>query len=110
MQEVEKVYQEFWKDIVENEDGTLNEDIVSADGYDSQYLLQNNDFLIARSGNTVGKTFLYDDSGDYCMCKLHAYYGDKNVSLNVSDVMVDLPDDYMYSDNDNINITLCLFM
>lgn len=45
-----------------NEDGTLNEDIVSADGYDSQYLLQNNDFLIARSGNTVGKTFLYDDS------------------------------------------------
>lgn len=45
-----------------NEDGTLNEDIVSADGYDSQYLLQNNDFLIARSGNTVGKTFLYNDS------------------------------------------------
>ena len=43
-----------------NEDGTLNDDVVSADGYDSQYLLQNNDFLIARSGNTVGKTFLYN--------------------------------------------------
>ena len=42
-----------------NEDGTLNEDIVSADGYDNQYLLQDGDFLIARSGNTVGKTFLY---------------------------------------------------
>lgn len=43
-----------------NEDGTLNDDAVSADGYDSQYLLQDNDFLIARSGNTVGKTFLYN--------------------------------------------------
>ena len=43
-----------------NEDGTLNDDVVSADGYDSQYLLQNNDFLIARSGNTVVKTFLYN--------------------------------------------------
>ena len=42
-----------------NEDGSLNEDIVSADGYDNQYLLQDGDFLIARSGNTVGKTFLY---------------------------------------------------
>lgn len=44
-----------------NEDGTLNNDIVSADGYNSQYLLQENDFLIARSGNTVGKTFLYQN-------------------------------------------------
>ena len=45
-----------------NEDGSLNDDIVSADGYDRQYLLNNNDFLIARSGNTVGKTFLYNES------------------------------------------------
>lgn len=44
-----------------NEDGTLNNNIVSADGYNSQYLLQENDFLIARSGNTVGKTFLYQN-------------------------------------------------
>jgi restriction endonuclease S subunit len=44
-----------------NEDGTLNNNVVSANGYDSQYLLQENDFLIARSGNTVGKTFLYKD-------------------------------------------------
>ena len=44
-----------------NEDGTLNNDFVSADGYNSQYLLQENDFLIARSGNTVGKTFLYQN-------------------------------------------------
>lgn len=42
-----------------NEDGTLNDDIVSADKIESQYILQNNDFLIARSGATVGKTFLY---------------------------------------------------
>ncbi len=26
-----------------------------------QYVLKQNDFLIARSGNTVGKTFLYDE-------------------------------------------------
>lgn len=42
-----------------NEDGTLNEEKVSAKGYSGQYLLKENDFLIARSGNTVGKTFLY---------------------------------------------------
>lgn len=45
-----------------NEDGTLNEDFVSADQYDEQYLLKQDDFLIARSGNTVGKTFLYDNT------------------------------------------------
>ena len=42
-----------------NEDGTLNEDKVSAKGYSEKYLLEDGDFLIARSGNTVGKTFLY---------------------------------------------------
>ena len=42
-----------------NEDGSLNEDVVSAKEYSERYLLKENDFLIARSGNTVGKTFLY---------------------------------------------------
>ena len=42
-----------------NEDGPLNEEKVSAKGYSAHYLLKENDFLIARSGNTVGKTFLY---------------------------------------------------
>ena len=42
-----------------NEDGTLNEDFVSAEKVEEKYLLKENDFLIARSGNTVGKTFLY---------------------------------------------------
>lgn len=42
-----------------NEDGSLNEEKVSAKGYSVHYLLKENDFLIARSGNTVGKTFLY---------------------------------------------------
>ncbi len=42
-----------------NEDGTLNDDIVSAEKVEKKYLLVENDFLIARSGNTVGKTFLY---------------------------------------------------
>lgn len=44
-----------------NEDGTLNNNAISAQGYDEHYLLKNNDFLIARSGNTVGKTFLYEE-------------------------------------------------
>ena len=42
-----------------NEDGTLNNDVVSAEKVESQYILENNDFLIARTGATVGKTFLY---------------------------------------------------
>lgn len=42
-----------------NDDGSLNNGKVSADGYSDRYLLKENDFLIARSGNTVGKTFLY---------------------------------------------------
>ena len=45
-----------------NEDGSLNEDYASVAKYDKQYLLKQNDFLIARTGNTVGKTFLYDES------------------------------------------------
>ena len=44
-----------------NEDGTLTEDKVSAEGFSERYLLKENDFLIARSGNTVGKTFLYKE-------------------------------------------------
>lgn len=42
-----------------NDDGSLNDNIVSADGFSEQYRLKENDFLIARSGNTVGKSFLY---------------------------------------------------
>ncbi len=42
-----------------NDDGSLNDEKVSANGYSIKYLLKENDFLIARSGNTVGKTFLY---------------------------------------------------
>ena len=42
-----------------NEDGLLNNDIIYPEFTEEKYLLQENDFLIARSGNTVGKTFLY---------------------------------------------------
>ena len=42
-----------------NEDGSLGNNYVSASRVDAKYLLHENDFLIARSGNTVGKTFLY---------------------------------------------------
>lgn len=42
-----------------NEDGFLNDKKVSATEFSESYLLKDDDFLIARSGNTVGKTFLY---------------------------------------------------
>lgn len=42
-----------------NEEGHLNEEFASAQKVDEQYILEDFDFLIARSGNTVGKTFLY---------------------------------------------------
>ena len=50
-----------------NEDGTLNDDFVSAQKVDEKYILEENDFLIARSGNTVGKTFLYKRIHGRCM-------------------------------------------
>lgn len=42
-----------------NEEGHLNEEFASAQKVEDQYILEDFDFLIARSGNTVGKTFLY---------------------------------------------------
>jgi type I restriction enzyme S subunit len=44
-----------------NEEGALNNEIVSAQEVEEKYLLQENDFLFARSGNTVGKSFLYKE-------------------------------------------------
>lgn len=44
-----------------NEDGSLNEEIKYPKTVEEEYILHENDFLIARSGNTVGKTFLYKD-------------------------------------------------
>jgi len=42
-----------------NEDGALDDDFKTASNINAKYLLDDNDFLFARSGNTVGKTFLY---------------------------------------------------
>ena len=44
-----------------NDDGSLNDEVVSPEKVDEKFLLKENDFLIARSGNTVGKTFLYKE-------------------------------------------------
>ncbi|SOD89275.1 restriction endonuclease subunit S [Spirosoma fluviale] len=44
------------------EDGELNDQIVSPAEVDERFLLTEGDFLIARSGNTVGKTYLYKES------------------------------------------------
>ena len=49
----------------------------------------------------VDRTRLYDDSEDYCKCIAHAYYGDKNVKLNFTDInSIKLPDEYKYSGDD----------
>ncbi|MBR9829312.1 MAG: restriction endonuclease subunit S [Oceanospirillales bacterium] len=43
-----------------DDQGNLSNDAVGIDPIEgSAYILKNNDFLFARSGNTVGKTFLY---------------------------------------------------
>lgn len=44
-----------------NEDGSLSNEVVSASDFSEQYLLQKHDFLFARSGATVGKSFLYEE-------------------------------------------------
>lgn len=43
------------------EDGTLTQTPVSPDSFDAKYLLHKGDILFARSGATVGKTYLYSD-------------------------------------------------
>lgn len=50
-----------------NEDGSLNDEVVSAETVNESYVLNQDDFLIARSGNTVGKTFLYDKKYGKCL-------------------------------------------
>jgi type I restriction enzyme S subunit len=44
-----------------NEDGSLNNEIVSAKKIEDKYILKQFDFLFARSGATVGKSFLYEE-------------------------------------------------
>lgn len=48
----------------------------------------------------INGTRLYDN--DYCECKLHAYYGDENVSLNPSQVSINLPEEYKSLGDGNI--------
>lgn len=55
----------------------------------------------------IDRTRLYDNNDDNCECKVHAYYGNKNIKLNASDVTILLPNEYKYSNNDNTNIVLC---
>ncbi|MDM8557234.1 N-6 DNA methylase [Candidatus Parabeggiatoa sp. HSG14] len=44
-----------------HEDGSLNNDFQTANKIEGKYILEEGDFLFARSGNTVGKTFLYEN-------------------------------------------------
>ncbi|MBN1637556.1 MAG: N-6 DNA methylase, partial [Ignavibacteriales bacterium] len=45
-----------------DENGYLLDDFKTAKNIEEQYILKDGDFLFARSGNTVGKTFLYKTS------------------------------------------------
>ena len=45
------------------------------------------------------RTRLYDDSGDYCECTLHAYYGSKNVKVHPDEITIgfqDIPDGFKF--------------
>ena len=64
------------------DDGSLNNDIVYPEVVDNRYLLQENDFLIARSGATVGKTFLYKTS--YGKCIFAGYLVRYRINSNVN--------------------------
>ena len=44
----------------------------------------------------VDRTRIYNDSGDYCKCVVHAYYGNESYALSISDVRVNLPDEFKY--------------
>lgn len=50
-----------------NENGQLNNDVVSPSKYDNKYVLHDGDILFARSGATVGKTFRYSDTYGKCL-------------------------------------------
>lgn len=50
-----------------NEDGSLNNEVIQAKDEDPKYILNENDFLLARSGNTVGKSFLYKSKYGKCL-------------------------------------------
>jgi len=71
-----------------NEDGSLNEDAVSAKEYSERYLLKENDFLIARSGNTVGKTFLYTKGIEKAIYAGYLIRFELNNSLVVPDFLL----------------------
>ena len=45
-----------------SEEGFLNNNWMTAETIEEQYVLQNGDFLFARTGATAGKTYLYKDS------------------------------------------------
>ncbi len=64
------------------DDGSLNNGIVYPEVVDNRYLLQENDFLIARSGATVGKTFLYKTS--YGKCIFAGYLVRYRIKSNVN--------------------------
>lgn len=48
-------------------DGELNNDIVSPNLIEEKYLLNEGDILFARSGATVGKTYMHKNSNGHCI-------------------------------------------
>ncbi len=50
-----------------DDNGNLNNDFKTVENIDEKYILQENDFLFARSGATAGKTFLYKNKYGRCL-------------------------------------------
>ncbi|MBR5687788.1 MAG: restriction endonuclease subunit S [Prevotella sp.] len=50
-----------------NDNGELNEDVVSPNAYDEKYILNEGDILFARSGATVGKTYCHKNKYGKCI-------------------------------------------
>lgn len=50
-----------------NEDGTLNDDVKSPSSIEEEYILNEGDIVFARSGATVGKTYLHKNRNVKCI-------------------------------------------
>lgn len=93
MEEVEQIYNDFWKEIVENEDGSLNKLQVMKELYDYYHVMHNcscaydlmscgaiskpNTYFYQVEGlfndNYIKKDFAKDDLVDCVLCKEMTY-------------------------------------
>lgn len=88
-----------------NENGSLNNEFKTAENIQEQYILNNNDFLFARSGNTVGKTFLYKEKYGKCLFAGYLIRFKLNEKKILPDYLKSFTGTSLYWDWVNSNIT-----